>query len=109
MRALGYVRNDRRGHWSSFDARGQLHRDDGLPAVIWDVGTERWYTHGQPHREGAPAAICPDGTQEWCFEGLRHREDGPAVERASRALGVPQYWIKNKRLWPAEFRRWASC
>ena len=57
---------------------GQLHREDG-PAIIRPDGSQEWWLHGQLHREDGPAIIHPDGSQYWYLHGKRHREDGPAI------------------------------
>ena len=61
---------------------GRLHRDDGLPAVVWHNGLREWYQYGEHHSwNDLPAIIRPDGTQEWYHHDKLHRDDGPAVIR----------------------------
>jgi hypothetical protein len=66
---------------------GDLHRDDDLPAVIWDDGSQFWYKNGLRHRDGdRPAIIYSNDSKFWYKNGLRHRDgDLPATIYASDA------------------------
>lgn len=74
---------------------GQLHRDDGGPAV-YSRNSLEWWQHGQKHRDGdLPAVIIAEtmddmGYREWWRHGAKHREHGMAVIRTDH-LG--QYWL----------------
>lgn len=59
---------------------GNCHRDNDLPAEIFDNGTKRWFQYGELHREGdEPAEILADGTKRWYKHGKLHRaHDLPA-------------------------------
>jgi len=72
-----------------------LHRDDGLPAVIDIDGTKEWWFNGKKHRDnGEPAIIRTNGTKEWWVNGNRHRENGPAVIRTN---GTKEWWVNGNR------------
>lgn len=48
---------------------GQLHRDNDLPAVIWNNGKDlRWFQNGNLHRIGAAASIHNE-LEEYFFDG----------------------------------------
>lgn len=49
----------RRGNcWYYFDNNYKNHRNNDMPAVDCDNGTQKWYKHGKLHREnGKPASI----------------------------------------------------
>ena len=46
-----------------------------MEQVINKDGTQRWYKHGQLHREDGPAVIHPNGYQAWFKDGKRHSFD----------------------------------
>ncbi len=61
------------------DAKGQLHRDNDLPAVKWQDGIRCWYQHGKLHREAGAAYVEPNGHTEFYIDGeqvsfAQHRE-----------------------------------
>ena len=62
-----------------YNYKGELHREDDLPAIESSTGYKSWYINGQLHRTGGPAIEDSDGYKAWYINGLRHREDGPAV------------------------------
>ena len=70
---------------------GKLHRGDDLPAIIRPDGTKEWYINGELHTENdLPAIIRPDGTKEWYKNGVLHRDnDLPAVKRKD---GTREWW-----------------
>ena len=70
-----------------------LHRDNDLPAAIWDGGSQSWYKDGLPHRDNdLPAIIFASGTRHWYKHGKLHRDnDLPAVIFASGT----QNWYRN--------------
>jgi len=67
---------------SWYDEDGYLHRDDDLPAVIFEDGSQAWYQHGYYMRaDNKPCKVYADGTLYWVDkEGRPHREDKPAIE-----------------------------
>ena len=75
--------------------RGQRHRDNDLPAVIWSNGDKLWYKNGQQHRDGdRPAFERNDGLQEWWVNGVLHRDnDLPAIMCPS---GINAWWVNGK-------------
>ena len=51
---------------TSWYKNGQLHRDNDLPAVIWNDGSQFWYQYGKRHRDNdLPAVILTNGSQFW--------------------------------------------
>ncbi len=74
-----------------------FHRDNDLPAIVYDNGSLKWYWNGDLHRpkgpkgEGDnPSVAHPDGTNHWFKNGKRHRDnDLPAVVSA----GIREWWI----------------
>ena len=51
---------------------GECHRDNDLPAVIYDNGTKAWYQNGKCHRDNdLPAVVHADGDKEWWQNGKR--------------------------------------
>ena len=51
------------------NSQDQLHRTDGLPAVIWLDGSQFWYRNHQHHRIDGPAVIRADGQRYWYING----------------------------------------
>jgi len=76
-----------------FYKNGRCHRDNDLPAIIYEDGSQEWYKHGEIHRDNdLPAAIYTDGTQEWYKNGELHRDnDLPAIIYTDGS----QLWYKN--------------
>lgn len=72
---------------------GNLHRGEGLPAVIKTDGTKQWHVKGKLHRIDGPAVEQLDGLKEWHIKGKLHREDGPAVEHAD---GGKEWYISGR-------------
>jgi len=55
---------------------GQLHRENDLPAIIWEDGTKVWYKNGKRHRENdLPAVIFTSGTKSWWVNGKYIRSE----------------------------------
>jgi hypothetical protein len=69
---------------------GQLHRDNDLPAVIYEDGQQRWFQFGELHRDGdQPADIHPNGAKYWYQRGQLYRTgDQPSYITS----GGTQYW-----------------
>ena len=66
--------------------KGQKHRDNDLPAVIYTDGSQEWWQNGKRHRDSTgagvdlPAVICNNRSKQWYQNGLLHRDnDLPAV------------------------------
>ena len=71
---------------------GRVHRDNDLPAEIYNNGTQYWFQNGLCHRENDLPAAISNGTQLWYKNGLRHRDnDLPAIIY----LNGTQKWYKN--------------
>jgi hypothetical protein len=87
-----HVEEDGTKNWRS--ETGGLHRDYGLPAVIWDDGTCWWYQRGNVHRDqDRPAVVHPDGYRLWYREGHEQRENGaPTRVYADGGQGWYSYW-----------------
>jgi len=57
--------------WSN--KKGQIHRDNDKPAIIYSDGTQHWYKNGLRHRDNdLPAIIYADGNQYWYKEGVEY-------------------------------------
>jgi hypothetical protein len=57
--------------------KGEIHRDNDLPAIEYYNGTKVWYQYGKRHRDNdLPAIEFIDGTKEWYQYGKRHRDNG---------------------------------
>lgn len=70
----------------------KLHREDDLPAMIWENGVLRWYVHGKLHRDGdLPAIVWAGGDQEWWQHGKRHR-DGDLPAKIYKD-GTQEWWL----------------
>jgi hypothetical protein len=80
----------------SWYVNGELHRDNGLPAIEWANGDKEWYVNGKCHRDGGlPAIIFSNGTKEWYQNGKLHRDGGlPAVVRSDGNM----LWYKDGNL-----------
>jgi len=61
------------------NSKGEFHRDNDLPAVIYKNGSKYWYQNGKRHRLNGPAVIYENGSKYWYQNGKYHRENGPAV------------------------------
>jgi hypothetical protein len=57
---------DKYGNKRWCNAKGEVHRLDGLPAIEWIDGSKEWYKNGKLHRlDGLPALEYADGTKFW--------------------------------------------
>src|SRR5688572_12748152 len=88
---------DENGVEKWYDEKGQLHRDNDLPAMSRDE-LLCWYQHGKLHRENdKPAVIDREGCQEWWFEDKLHREgDKPAVIDPSTSLA--EWYVNGEKI-----------
>ena len=87
---------------------GEVHRDNGLPAVVVGGGVRReWYKHGQRHRDnGLPAVEDEFRGDQWWVEGTyqemseeaarerRRRQARKARDRVGRFQAKPCPTIK---------------
>ena len=79
-----------------YNRNRQLHRDDDLPAVIGEDGTQMWYQNGERHRNNdLPAIIRPNGSQEWYRNGKLHRDNDLPAEIEEDGT---QKWYQNGEL-----------
>lgn len=92
---------ERREWWQ----RGERFRADDLPVVEtegdeFEEACDMWMVGDKLHRENnLPAVIYEGGKMSWWLDGKRHRTDGPAVVDN----GVEEYWIDDKQLSEEEF------
>ena len=53
-----------------YNEKGQIHRDNDLPAIIRADGYKAWYQNGKLHRDNdKPAVIGAAGYQHWYQNG----------------------------------------
>ena len=83
------------------NSKGQLHRDNGLPAVIYKNGDKYWYQNGKYHRDNGPAIIYSNRAKFWYQNDRLHREDGPAVISSG---GIKEWWLNGKKYSEEEFK-----
>jgi hypothetical protein len=98
---------------------GKLHRDDDLPAEIWNHGTIlRWYRHGYIHRDGdLPAEVYSEKNhiQIWRQFNKMHREHDKPAWISDGADGFLEWWVHGKWQTPADrlatqqAMRWSAC
>lgn len=68
-----------------------LHRDGDLPAIISRNGDQKWYNNNELHRDGdLPAIIYSNGDKYWFQHGKKHR-DGDRP--AIMLANGDQYWM----------------
>ena len=86
---------DQYGNKFWYNSKGELHRENDLPAIEYASGGKSWYLNGKYNRENdKPAIECAIGDKEWRLNGNRHRDnDKPAIEYAS---GSKQWYINGK-------------
>jgi hypothetical protein len=59
-----------------FKKNDLIHRDNDLPAVVYDDGTKEWYQNDLLHRDNdLPAIIYDDGEIRWYQNGIFIREE----------------------------------
>jgi len=54
---------------------GELHRENGLPAVEYTDGDKFWFLNGELHRENGPACEYDNGTKFWYLNGIEYKEN----------------------------------
>jgi hypothetical protein len=47
---------------------GKMHRENGLPSVIFPCGTKHWFKNGNLHREGNKPAVIYSKNKLWLIE-----------------------------------------
>jgi hypothetical protein len=58
----------------------QIHRENDLPAIIYQAVGSFWFKNNKPHRDNdLPAVIFLNGTKEWHYLGKIHRKNKPAI------------------------------
>lgn len=74
---------------------GRPHRDNDLPARVWNDGGLDWYQRGRLHRDNdLPAAITARDSKFWYQNGSPHRDEGPAVIYGDGGLEFWQHGIR---------------
>jgi hypothetical protein len=75
------------------DEYGELHSDNGLPAIEKLNGGKKWRVNGKLHRDnGLPAIEKLNGEKEWWVNGKLHRDnDLPAIEYANGE----KHWLRS--------------
>jgi hypothetical protein len=63
--------NDRVEYYNS---EGFLHRENDLPARIYENGTKSWWINGKRHRENGPAVIDAYGQMWWFLNDVKIEE-----------------------------------
>ena len=86
---------DENGNKCWYNDKGDLHRENDLPALELVSGDKHWFLNGEMHRETGPACEYADGNKIWYLNGERHRVDGPAVEHAD---GSKEWWVDDERV-----------
>ena len=85
---------DKYGNKEWYNLKGELHRENDLPAIEWVNGTKRWYINDKLHRENDKPAVENVGGKYWYINDLVHREnDKPAIERAD---GSKDWYLNDK-------------
>ena len=82
---------------TSLKTKPVFKKPTGKPKCVVDECGERWYLHGQLHREDGPAYEKWDGTKHWLLHGKYHREDGPALEYPG---GYKEWLLHGERVHP---------
>ena len=58
-----------------YNKKGQLHRENDLPAVEMENGYKAWYKNGKRHRLKGYAVIYSDGSGKWYINGIEKSEE----------------------------------
>ena len=75
---------------------GMVHRDNDLPACIYNNGELRWVQNDLIHRDNdLPAIIYKGGAKEWYQRGNLHRLIGPAYEDPG---GHQEWWVNGEQI-----------
>jgi hypothetical protein len=88
-------KTDNYGNKMWYNAKGEVHRLGGLPAIECTNGDKYWYENGKHNRLGdLPATEYVNGEKHWYENGKRHRLGGlPAIEYSN---GTKFWHIYNK-------------
>jgi hypothetical protein len=72
--------------------KGEIHRDNDLPAIEWYDGSKEWFINGKLHRDNdQPAVEYSNGNKMWYQGGRIHRDnDLPAI-----IYNGDKHWYKN--------------
>jgi len=54
---------------------GNIHREDGLPAIEYNDGTKEWWVNDSRHREDGPAIVHSNGTRSWWLNDVPMTEE----------------------------------
>lgn len=79
------------------------NKQDKSQHIIYDDGSQIWYTNGQPSRKDGPAVIWADGNKAWWLNGKRHCETGPAIEYKD---GRKEWYIEGIEYTEEDFNNW---
>jgi hypothetical protein len=72
-----------------------IHRENDLPAIIYNNGTKYWYKNGLKRRDNdLPSVICSNGHKEWYKNNMRHRDNDLLAIISSNGT---KEWHKNGR------------
>jgi len=67
---------DKYGNQRWVNKDGQLHRENDLPAVIFEDGSKSWFKNGKLHRDNdLPVIIYLNGYKEWWVNGKQIRNE----------------------------------
>jgi hypothetical protein len=88
------MKTDNYGNKRWYNANGEYHRDNDLPAIENADGDNEWYVNGKRHRDNdLPAREDSNGDKWWYVNGKCYRDNGlPAIEAASGN----KYWLINR-------------
>jgi len=75
----------------------KFHRNNDLPAIVFDSGQKQWYKQGKIHRETGPAVILPDGGQYYYLNDLFYPSKRE-WESALQILKMGKYTLKDSVL-----------
>jgi hypothetical protein len=86
-------KTDIHGTTTWYNANGDKHRDNDLPAIEYANGNKSWYVNGLRHRDrDLPAIEYANGDKWWFVNGRNHRDhDLHAFEREN----VVKTWFVN--------------
>jgi hypothetical protein len=80
----------------SYYLNGKFHRDNDLPAVIYEDGDKFWYQNGMRHREGdLPAATYNYGMSYYKYDKLHRdiRVNGKLLPAVIYENGKKSYYL----------------
>ena len=67
---------DQYGNKFWYNSKGELHRENDLPAIEYADGRKSWYLNDKLHRENdLPARELVNGDKFWYLNDKRHREN----------------------------------